>query len=62
MNALIALGGVVVGGAAGLIAGTFIGDRTDRGSYLPIGALIGALVGAGIGASAGAVVAVAVFS
>jgi hypothetical protein len=58
MNALIALGGVVVGGAVGYVAGAFVGD--DGGDF-PMGMALGALVGAGVGAAGGAVVAVAVF-
>jgi hypothetical protein len=37
MNALIALGGVVVGGAAGLFIGTALGDR--QGHYMDFGLL-----------------------
>ena len=58
MNALIALGGVVVGGAAGFVAGATI---ADDGGYLSFGPLVGALVGTAVGSAVGAVTAVAVF-
>jgi hypothetical protein len=62
MNALIALGGVVVGGTAGLFVGTALGDR--QGHYMDFGfpALVGGLTGAAIGAGVGAVVAVGLFA
>ncbi len=58
MNALIALGGVVVGGAVGFVAGATIAD----GGYLSFGPLVGALIGTAVGSAVGAVAAVAVFA